>query len=483
MQKSKLLSLLKTFSREEFKEFGLFVNSPFYNREKILIKFYNALKKYYPDFNETDCDKKLIYSFLFPDKKFNDAMFRNTVSDLLKLAEKYLKQVHFEKEVFYNQYYLLKELTNRKQTILFSSNLKKSKAILKNSEVRDEIYYNYNFLLEDEIRRNHVVKSSRILFKEDNLNEQAGNLHIQHLTENIKLYAIMLNQKKFVYDHKFDFTFLELIRIYIHENYHLFSHIPYIKIYFNCVMLYKTNEKKYFDELKCEVKKNYRLLTVTDRKNMFIVMTNYCNSEIKKGKFEFYLENFNIYKDLLKTKAYLEGNNFMPHYFYQSITMNAVSAGELLWAEKFIHKYRKMLHPDFIHISYNYCLAQLYLKQKNFDNALTALSNVPAIDITYKMNINNTLLLIYFGKNETESFLSLIDSTRHFLKRNKHLKKEDIVPNNYFTIYIKRLYNLKERKDKDKSHDLILLKREIEMNNGVNYKKWFLEEINGLLAK
>lgn len=482
MRSSKLVKLLNTFNKDEFREFGYFVESPFYNREKILIKFYSLLKKHYPEFQESDLKKTSIFLKLYPGKKYNDALLRNAISDLLKLAEEYLKCVHFKKEKFYNKYLLLKELTNRKQSILFRTNLAKAKSEIKTSGIKDEIYYQNVFLLEDEIRRNVVVNSSRILFKDDNLNEQAKNLLIQQLTENIKLYAIMLNQTKFIYDHKFDFSFLELVREYIQNNYRLFQNIPYIKIFYNCVMLFKTGEKKYFDELKIEIKKNYKLLSVTDRKNMFMVLTNHCNSEVKKGKYEFYRENFNIYKELLKTKAYLEGNDFMAHYIYQAITHNALSTGEYEWAEKFIHRYKKILHPDFQETSYHFCLTQLYIKLKDYDSALTSLSKVLPSDINYKLNINIYLLMIYYYRNDNESFYSLIDSFRHFLKRNKNIRKADHLSNNNFTIHIKRLFGLKNRKNlKDKS-GLALFKKEIENSSDLNSQRWFLEEINLLMS-
>lgn len=482
MNNSKLIKLIKSFSKDEFREFGLFVASPYYNREKILVKFYNFLKKHYPSFEENSLNKRSVFSKLYPKKNYNDALLRNTISDLLRLAEEYLKCVNFKNETFYNRYSLLKELTNRKQSELFKSNMSKAKSKLDSSGIRDEIYYHNVFLLEDEIRRNVIVNSSRVLFKDDNLNEQLKNLMIQQLAENIKLYAIMLNQAKFIYDHKFDFSFLEIVREYIQNNYQFFQNIPYIKIFYNCVMLFKTGGKKYFDEIKIEIKTNYKLLSVTDRKNMFMVLTNHCNSEVKKGKYEFYRENFNIYKELLKTRAYLEGNDFMAHYIYQAIAINALATGEYEWAEKFIHLYKKILHLDFQENTYNYCLTQLYLKQKNFDSALISLSKVKPIDINFKLNINVTLLTIYYCRNDNESFLSLIDSFRHFLKRNKNIRKEDLLLNNNFTIHIKKLFGLKNRKNVNDISGLAIFKKEIENSVNVFSKRWFLEEINQLMV-
>lgn len=41
----KFIEIIKTFSKEEFKAFGLFLNSPYYNSEKLPLKLYDLLKK------------------------------------------------------------------------------------------------------------------------------------------------------------------------------------------------------------------------------------------------------------------------------------------------------------------------------------------------------------------------------------------------------------------------------------------------------
>lgn len=481
MQNNNLIKLLKTFTPDEFRKFILFVNSPFFNREKVLIKFSVILKKHYPDLESDTLNKKAVFSKLFPGRKYNDALIRNTVSDFLKLAEEYLKMIQLKKDPFNEQYLLLKELTNRKQQKLFNANFKKATKILKETGIIDEMYYQNKFYLEDELRRNVVVSSSRILFKDDNLDQQAFNHNLHFLLENIKLYAILLNQSKFTFDHKFDFTLFELLRKYIEDNLELYKDIPYINIFYNCVMIFKTGEKKYFDELKSLVKKHYFKLSLTDRKNMFIVLTNYCNAMVKKGKFEFYNELHQINLELLKTKAYLEGNDFMAHYIYNTVALTAVFNDKTEWAENFVNKYKSILHPDFRESSYNYCLANIYLGKGKYDESLEILSKVEPLDIIFKLNINKTLLKIYFCKNESESFFSLVDSFRHFLKRNKVVRNDDRITYSNFISYLRKLFQLKSNHGTTDRSEISVLKKKLENENEIAFKKWLLDKINEAL--
>lgn len=482
MHRSKVLNLLKTFSKDEFKEFGLFIDSPVYNREKVLINLYKCVREYYPDFSHENLDKKKVFKKIFPGRKFSDTLLRNTISDFLGLAEKFLIHLQNRKNRFYGSYLLLKELSDRKDKSLFDMNFRRAEKILNESEIRDEIYYQNKFLLEDERRRNVVINSSKIIYDDDNLKAQAQPLLIQHLIENIKLYAIMLNQKKFIYNHKFDFSFFENVRTYIESNYEIFRAIPYIAVFYNCVMLYKTDDKKYYDGIRGELKKHYDKLSPIDRKNMFIVLTNYNNHQIKKGRFEFYKENFKVFKDLLRTKAYMEGNDFFQHYFYISIVVNAVDAGEISWAENFLIDYKKELHPDFRDSSFFYCRSLILLHKGNYDGAKESLSKVETLDVKFKLFIYHTLLRIYFSNDESDSFYSLTDSFRNFIRRNKMVLATDKIFYNNFIKFCHKLFTVKTGIDSEKT-EMIFLKKQIEQTEDVVNKKWLLEKAEEILLR
>lgn len=481
MYKSKLISLLKSFSPEEIKDFGLYLHSGLFNREKAPAKLFKLLKLHYPEFESEKINKKKIFKGLFSGRNFNDDLLRNTVSDLMKLAEEFLILIHNRSEPFLNHYYLLKELTNRKQPVLFNMNLRDAETLLKKAEIRDEIHYQHKFLIEDERRRNVVVNSSRILYKEDNLNSQAANLHIQHLIENIKLYAIMLNQKKFTHDHNFDFTFFEIIIEYVRSNYEKFRDIPYIKAFYNCVMIFKTEENIYFSELKKIVEKNYKVFSLTDRKNLFIVLTAHVNSKIRKGDFSLLEERFELYREFIRTGAYYEGNSFMAHYIYSAAALSAVEINKTDWAEKFINKYKPQLHEDFRDNTFNYCMSVLNLYKSDYGISMEYLSKVKTIDIAYRNNVNILLLKIYFCQRQTDSLYSLIDSYRHFLKRSSKIRKEDAEFNNNFLKYLKKVYQILVSENKFKKYDLTKIKNELEATNNISSKKWILDQINNHL--
>jgi hypothetical protein len=57
MKDLKLISLLKTFSKTEIKEFEKFLQSPYLNTSgEYIFKFFNSIKKYYPEFESDRAD-------------------------------------------------------------------------------------------------------------------------------------------------------------------------------------------------------------------------------------------------------------------------------------------------------------------------------------------------------------------------------------------------------------------------------------------
>lgn len=452
----------------------MFVNSPYHNREKVMINFYNYLNKIYPDFSDTLVERRIVFSKIFSGKKFSDALFRNTVSDLLKLTENFVRIKHFENEKFYGQYLLLKELTNRKQSSLFKSNFKKADKFLNADDARDEIYFQNKFLLEDEWRRNHVVSSSKMLFEEDNLKNQSDSLHIYYLTEFTKLYAILLNQSKFTYDYNFNYELFDAVIEYLRNNFTLYKEIPYINIFYNCVMLYKTDDRIYFDELKKLLLKHYRLLTLTDRKNIFVVLINYSSAQISKGIYSFIEEKFTINEHLLKSGAYFEGNDFMPHYFYESIAKNALEMKKFEWAEKFIIKYKKIVHPDFKESSYNYSMAELSYLKGDTDSSLSYLSKVLPENVKDRTKINILLLKIHYKCKNSVQFNSLIESSKKYILRNKNLQEDNKKQFTNFLFFLVKLYKIKN--DTDQLHDIDSLKKKIFACTELTEKKWLEDQ-------
>jgi hypothetical protein len=115
MNNNAIIKLLKTFSNKEMKEFREFLESPFFNKRKAVVKLFEVLNQAHPEFEAEILSKEIVFSKLFPDKKFNDSTLRVLTHYLYELTEKYLAYSRFGKEKFEYAFHLNKELLERNQ--------------------------------------------------------------------------------------------------------------------------------------------------------------------------------------------------------------------------------------------------------------------------------------------------------------------------------------------------------------------------------
>ena len=66
MENPKIIHFLKCLSKHELREFGKFVRSPFHNNRKDVVRYFDLLKVYYPDFGNDESVKQKIYNKLYP---------------------------------------------------------------------------------------------------------------------------------------------------------------------------------------------------------------------------------------------------------------------------------------------------------------------------------------------------------------------------------------------------------------------------------
>src|SRR4030095_15041188 len=133
MENSALIAILKTFSTEEIKEFGLYTESPFFNKNKNVIYLYALLKNMYPKFSVKNLEKENLFSKIFPGKKYNDENMKTLIYLLSRLAEKYMAFKKYNEEPYAERNYLLSTLDNRKLDKHFRKYEKRTEGELNNA--------------------------------------------------------------------------------------------------------------------------------------------------------------------------------------------------------------------------------------------------------------------------------------------------------------------------------------------------------------
>jgi len=97
MLSSSLTDILRSFSKKEIKEFGLFVESPYYNTSEATTKLYYEIIKFYPAFSSRNYDKEYLFSKVYRGGILKEDLLRKLLSNLIKLTNEFLKQESVKK--------------------------------------------------------------------------------------------------------------------------------------------------------------------------------------------------------------------------------------------------------------------------------------------------------------------------------------------------------------------------------------------------
>ncbi len=95
---TKFVRILQTFDEEERKAFEAWLQSPWCNSNKNLIRLFAKLQRYYPDFDDPKLTKEKLFRQVLPDGKFSHRRMNNLLSKGFLAAQEFLLHRRFSRE-------------------------------------------------------------------------------------------------------------------------------------------------------------------------------------------------------------------------------------------------------------------------------------------------------------------------------------------------------------------------------------------------
>lgn len=424
MQSSKLIDLIKTFSREEIKKFDEFVSSPYFNKNSNILKLFRYIIKYSGNYDTVKLEKEEAYSRILPGRKYNDKVMKNLMSELLKLGERFLGQTNYEEQKNDGYAYLLGELLQRRLHKSFIRNLLLAEGSLNRSSISEENYYNtlniYELKHSFELRTNPGTEHVKDI---KNVFEPLFCFFIMYF---FKTNSSLRNrQRDFNFSHDFsaDIEFTESLMKYVKQK--SFKSEPVLLIYYYFFKLYFSETDIYFNEFRNLVNKHFGSFNRKEKRNFHLVMVAYCTKKAAEGNETYSRINFEVSQEMLKYKTYSydQSNNMIPLMF-KNFVKGGARAKEFDWTAKFIEEYKDKLTSGYDDNIYCFSYSYLYFKKGDYAKSLEYLSKVNYEDVYDKLNVKVLLLQLYFEMNFNEELSSQIDTFKHFLQNDKKISKE-----------------------------------------------------------
>ncbi len=469
MHRSKIIGILKTFTKREISDFERFVRSPFHNRMQKCVELISILKDFYPDFDHFGLEKERIFKRLYPDKKKFDSGLSVITSHLMELLKEYLIVRRLDKNEDLKDTLLLKELLDSGDTRLFKVISNRKRKRLAETPKKDIDYYYHSYLFEETYFR-HEQESRNMNVDPRSLVRKFDEYYVLN---KLKLTCDSLNYAN-VIPVGYDLTLLdEVLKLVEANHYDNFL----IGIYNTILHSIRDSENEdHFYKLKEKLKTYANDISPEVLDRFYIFITNYAIRKVVQGKSGYLNELFELYMDMVTNGAILE-KGIIPHNRMKNVVSLGSKLGKFDWTENFIKDHKGLLKKEYRHSVYNYNMGSLMFYKGNHIEAMGYLNKIEGIDVFYEIGRKFVLLKIYYELDEPILYFNLAASFKEYIRKNKVISESYRVGYNNFVNALSLVYRIKTGDSKKKKN---ILEKEIDQQKYNSDKKWLLEKISQL---
>jgi hypothetical protein len=431
--------------------------------DKKLLSFFDFVAPLVRD-SENEPDKKEIFRNCFPGKKFNDQEFRYLSSDLVIRLEKFVAMRGFEKDESIYRQVLSRELAARKAVKSYNAHRLIFEEKKSSHEILDIAHYQHCY--ESELI--HLANATAGMKRDEksNIGEVVEYLDRFYLGRKLQLCCEIFNVRNVLsVEHK---IFL-LDEILSHLKNKSYSDTPVILVYYRILMtLLESENEEHFHQLRILLKKHEANFTLSELREMYQYVLNYCIKKINLGNISWQKTLFEIYKITIENKVLLSEGH-LSHWDYKNIVTISLRQKEPDWAKSFVENQKKFLLLSERENAYRYNLANIFFNTGEHSRSLKLLQQVEFSDVYYQLDSKSILLKTYFELEKTESFFYHATAFRTFLKRNK------LVSEYQRTIYLNLIrYSSQLMRAIDDKKKIALIRKKVEENRNVADLQWLL---------
>jgi len=214
MYKSKLIDRLRLLEKDELRDFGRFIESPYYNKDEKAIKLFKYLKKYHPVFETTRLDREYIAGKLFPEwkeKKYNKISYLMT--DLSQLVDDFITVRELENDDIEYRQLQLRAYKRRKGDWFFHQAAGKLRKDLNKAPERGIDYYFQQYRLNHHVYTHATTNRSKTHIQ--SLENTLNNLDLFYFSVKLR-YSSEVELRQLMFSEENKLTLLdEILSLYV----------------------------------------------------------------------------------------------------------------------------------------------------------------------------------------------------------------------------------------------------------------------------
>lgn len=465
----KAFELVKALSPVEQSRCRKFLQSPYFNSDKALLKLFDEFKRISDkEGMEQDVDKERLWKKLASKKPYNDIRFRKFTSDLTKLIEDFLVQESLKQNEVLKAQLLGEEIVRKNLSSFTNTIVRKFRTHSTEGKLRNSDFYLNEFLF-GKIYSKFYFEDKRDEI--GNLEELSDHLDIFYFSEKLKLLHHAVSRQ---YSRKIDYQLKYIDQVLTITNSDEIDS-PLIRIYNTVIKLYQDPEDtdSYYKLIDLLNQHSDKFTLEELKDDLYMAAQNFCITRMNAKDNHFRRELFELYKKLLDQEILTSDGNIIPWNF-RNIAFVGLILGEYEWVERFIHKYESYLPPAQRRNLVVANLALLYHYQKKFDLVIEKLRDVEYNDTAGDLFSKALLLIAYYEQDEFEALESYLSTFQTYLNRHKEIPESRRRSYLDMIKYVRRLNRLLPGDDKQTAK----LKTDITNNSvKVPYESWLFEKI------
>jgi len=411
---------------------------------------YQLIIKTAPNYKSARIDKRLLFTQVFPNEKYNELKINNLASNLLALLYDFLGYQQYQKNKTQQKQLLVKELLERELHDHIDRTARSYQKIQSNSSIRNYEYFHSEYEINDKLDQHFLTKGIRAHDK--HLQQKSDSLDLYYIANKLRI-AVDMNSRNFVSKSGYSCLLLtELLQTYEQNDLNI-QNQPAVSLYYKTLQMLKAsqqgekdkNSEAYYQELKTLLSENLHLFPHEELRVIYLYLQNYCIYQINSGQSDYYQEILDLYKFLLENKIIFK-NGFLPQWAYKNIVTVGIRLKDFDWTEQVIHQLKENLLPGERENVVAYNLAAFYYAKKEYKNALRQLHNVEFTDNSYHLGAKIIQVKSYYETNESEAFFALIEAFRKYVRRNKKMADYRREANLQFIKMASQIYSLRIKK-------------------------------------
>ncbi len=490
MLKHQLLEVLRTFTDHEKKRFGKFLNSAYFNKSPKIIRLFNILRKFHPNYDNKKITKMYIYKKLDYGLAFNDSTIRNLLYDLQVIAETYLKIKNMEHNLAESNVLQRDEFKKRELDMLYQINLENS-----NLDMAKRNYTN-----SQNIMSRFRLDSDQFYFElaqknidSENYSKNADKFKngIIHLVNYFVVEFIKHNETLFSTARSFKakqkeqyaHDFLKVIDVdklteYVKKN----SPGGFIaEVYLKLLKAFMNfNNERLYTDLFNTVTKYSKKLSTDDNKYLYNKLASYNRIKASSAKTsnKYDTELFKLYEIMLKNSFYpadYKGNIKLDAY--KEIMTLAIKLKKLPWLQEFISAFKNKIYYEYRKDINYFSTAVLNNEKGKYKEAFDQLGKVSLDDFLYELEARGLMIKLAYHAGNMETTQRMIDGYNNYLFRHRKMTDQEKGSHENYVDFMQLLLNYKKGDDR---FEINLIKKKITNASNVLYKGWLLSKAVGL---